>query len=296
MSRSRRKTHLFLVVSIPLLILTGVFFCLNPDRWYLWTTGFGKEKIQIEQSTDRLQEMSLEEMEQDERFTFDQSMMLINTEYMLTEDFVADTAIYRDSGVRMNTCILTAFGELSAAVTEECGEKLLISSGIRDRKRQAELYAQDPETATIPGASEHETGLCMDVYVPYFSGDSFLKAEAGRFVNSHCHEYGFIIRYPFHGEEITGIRFEPWHIRYVGQPHADIIYSNGLTLEEYINSLEEGICYETEGYFIIRQRPENGKFSVPADCDSYIVSPDNTGCYVITGQKKFGKILYLETI
>ena len=134
----------------------------------------------------------------------------------------------------MNVCILDAYGELAAAVYEKTEEKLYISSGIRDREKQQVLYEQDPNTATIPGASEHETGLCMDVYVSGFAGDGFIKSEAGLFVNAHGHEYGFIIRYPKHGEEQTGIRFEPWHIRYVGQPHADIIYNNKLTLEEYI--------------------------------------------------------------
>ena len=282
--------------SLPVIFLAGILLYLKPDWWYLMTTGLGREKVSIESCTIPLVTLSMEELMGMENVTFDQSMLLINTEYMLEEGFAAETGEYKQSGVLMNTCILESYARLSAAVTEETGDKLYISSGIRDRKKQQILYEQDPETATVPGASEHETGLCMDVYVSGFAGDGFLKSEAGQFVNSHCHEYGFIIRYPNYGEEMTGIRFEPWHIQYVGQPHADIIYNNRLTLEEYILGLEEEICYETGQYFIIRQRIENGTLCIPTECESYIISPDNTGCYIVTGTKKVSKIWLIETI
>lgn len=283
------------VISLPILILTGVLLLLNPDWRYWLTADLGRNNISMESSTIPLVELSMEELLEKENVVFDQSLMLINTEYMLAESFVAETGEYKDSGVDMNVCILDEYGELSAAVLKQTGDKLYVSSGIRDRKRQQELYEEDPETATVPGASEHETGLCMDVYVAYFAGDRFLKSEAGQFVNSHCHEYGFIIRYPNYGEKETGIRFEPWHIRYVGQPHADIIYNNKLTLEEYILHLKEGVCYETGMYYIIRQKEKDGKLLVPTGCESYIISPDNTGGYIVTGTKEIAKVRYLET-
>lgn len=48
----------------------------------------------------------------------------------------------------------------------------------------------------------------------------------------HAHEYGFIIRYPKDKTDITGYEYEPWHIRYVGNPQAIYLYNNHLTLEE----------------------------------------------------------------
>ncbi|MBE5950395.1 MAG: D-alanyl-D-alanine carboxypeptidase family protein [Lachnospiraceae bacterium] len=291
MSRRKQKRKLGLFVFfLPVILIAGILLYLNPDWGYLLTSGLGREKVSIESTTIPLVELSVDELRTMENVTFDQSMLLINTEHMLSENFTAETGEYKQSGVYMNVCILEAYTELSAAVTEKTGDKLYISSGIRDRVKQQKLYEQDPETATVPGASEHETGLCMDVYVTGFAGDGFLKSEAGMFINSHGHEYGFIIRYPNYGEEITGIRFEPWHIRYVGQPHADIIYNNKLTLEEYILEFKEGICYETERYFIIRQRIEEGVLKVPDGCESYVISPDNTGCYFITGKKKVSQI------
>ena len=243
-----------------------------------------------------MEEYSLEHMQANENFQFNQSMMLINTDYRLSDGFVAETTEYKDSGVEMNACITAAYGALCDFVKAKTGDKLYVSSAIRSRSRQQELYEEDPETAMVPGASEHETGLCLDVYVAYYAGDGFLKSQAGQLVNSHCDEFGFIIRYPSYGERKTSIRFEPWHIRYVGFPHAEIIYNNRLTLEEYILSLEEGECYEANGYLITRQRPKDGKVQIPTGCDTYEVSPDNTGCYIITGKKIVTKIKHLETM
>lgn len=295
MRQNRKNRRRILVVLIPIALLAGVLLFLNPDWWYRLTSDLGRNNISMESSTIPLVELSVEELREKDNVVFDQSMLLINTEFLLSESFAAETGEYKDSGVDMNVCILEAYGELSAAVREQTGDKLYVSSGIRDRAKQQKLYEEDPETATIPGASEHETGLCLDVYVAYFAGDGFLKSEAGQFVNAHCHEYGFIIRYPSYGEKSTGIRFEPWHIRYVGQPHADIIYNNKLTLEEYILSLKEGVCYETGMYYIIRQKEKDGKLLVPTGCKSYIISPDNTGGYIITGTKEVAKVRYVET-
>ena len=257
------------VIAIPLVLLIA-YFAVNPDRWYLLTAGTGRQEISVKKNRGTMEEYSLEELKENEQFQFNQSLMLINTDYLLADDFEPEVAEYKDTDVVMNSCITDAYGALTDAVKAATGDKLYISSAIRDRKRQKELYEEDPKTATVPGASEHESGLCLDVYVAYFAGDGFLKSEAGQYVNSHCDEYGFIIRYPSYGEKETGIRFEPWHIRYVGFPHSEIIYNNRLTLEEYVLSLEEGVCYEADGYYITRQRPVDGKVQVPAGCESYV--------------------------
>lgn len=300
-TRKRRKKLKLWVITVPFVLLLA-FFVASPEksyllnRWYLLTTGSGRQQINVKKNKGAMEQYLLDEFMQKENVQSDQSLMLINTEHMLPDDFVAETVEYKDTGVLMNACITTAYAALSDAVKEECGDRLYISSGIRTKEHQQELYEEDPETATIPGASEHETGLCMDVYVAYYAGDGFLQSKAGKFVNFHCDEYGFIIRYPDYGEKETKIRFEPWHIRYVGFPHSEIIYNNRLTLEEYIESLEEGVCYEADGYLITRQRPSDGSILVPSGCESYVISPDNTGCYIITGKKTVKTIKYLETV
>jgi len=82
-----------------------------------------------------------------------------------------------------------------------------------------------------PRSSEHHTGLAFDMTVP---GESFGSTVQSQWLKAHCHEYGFIIRYTEEKAHITGFKAEPWHIRYVGQPHARIIYENGWCLEEYL--------------------------------------------------------------
>ena len=87
-----------------------------------------------------------------------------------------------------------------------------------------------------PGTSEHQTGLTIDVSaqsVSYRLDQSFGDTKEGKWLAKHCHEYGFIIRYPYGKEKITGYSYEPWHIRYVGTTVASYLYKNNLTLEEY---------------------------------------------------------------
>ena len=55
-----------------------------------------------------------------------------------------------------------------------------------------------------------------------------------QWMSQHCHEYGFIVRFPKGKDDITGIMYEPWHYRYVGVPAATYIMEHGLTLEEFV--------------------------------------------------------------
>ena len=232
-----------------------------------------------------LRKWTIDELSDGTMVSLDQSLMLINTDYTLPESFVPQIAEYKDTDVFMNSCMLEAYASLSAAVTENFGKKLYVSDDFRTAAEQEQLYMDMPDTATMPGASEHQSGLALDVYVAKYAGDAFIKSPAGRFVNSHCHEYGFIIRYPSYGEDETDIRFEPWHIRYVGQPHAKIIYNNRLTLEEYVLSLEIGQWYEVDGYIFCRQSVADGELTIPESFATCTVSPDNTGCYIVTVEK-----------
>ncbi|MBR4319473.1 MAG: M15 family metallopeptidase, partial [Oscillospiraceae bacterium] len=86
-----------------------------------------------------------------------------------------------------------------------------------------------------PGHSEHQTGYTVDCNS---INPSFIETPEGQWLDQHCHEYGFIIRYPEGKEAITGYEYECWHIRYVGVEMATEIYEQGLTLEEYLDVLD----------------------------------------------------------
>ena len=129
---------------------------------------------------------------------------------------------------------------------EAQGFDLKLCSAMRTYSIQKNLYEnavtnRGREVANIrsayPGRSEHHTGLAIDVTsasMDWGLTQDFTDYPDGKWVNEHCHEYGFIIRYPKGKTQITGYDYEPWHLRYVGVDAATYIMENGLTLEEYV--------------------------------------------------------------
>lgn len=99
-----------------------------------------------------------------------------------------------------------------------------------------EAYAQASYSVTVPGTSEHQLGLALDIVTPSYSSlnEGYADTDGGKWLYEHCMEYGFIMRYPKGKENITGIIFEPWHFRYVGKKYAKEISEMGITLEEYL--------------------------------------------------------------
>jgi len=87
-----------------------------------------------------------------------------------------------------------------------------------------------------PGESEHALGLALDLISnQYTELDKRQETtKEAKWLAENCHKYGFILRYPPEKTEITGIIYEPWHYRYVGEEHAKKIYELGVTLEEYL--------------------------------------------------------------
>jgi len=142
---------------------------------------------------------------------------------------------------------LNAF--IAAARAE--GLSVYLSSAYRDYATQNYLYNRkiqqygDPAVAARivapPGTSEHQTGLALDITDRYYEmKDSSLENTAlYQWMSAHCHEYGFIVRYPKDKEDVTGIIYEPWHFRYVGVEAATYIMENGLCLEEFLALYEE---------------------------------------------------------
>lgn len=141
---------------------------------------------------------------------------------------------------------------------EQAGYQYWIASAYRDRAYQQGLVDEDVEKymskrysyeaalqktyeyTMPPGSSEHETGLALDILCSTNTiMDESQKGEPGnRWLVEHCHEYGFVLRYPENKEGITGISYEPWHFRYVGKEAAAYLTQKGWTLEEFYQVLE----------------------------------------------------------
>ncbi len=99
----------------------------------------------------------------------------------------------------------------------------------------AEAYQLSSRAVTIPGNSEHEVGLALDIVSDRNDEltEDFADTEEGKWLAENSCNYGFILRYPKGKEYVTGIEYEPWHFRYVGVDAATVITENGITLEEF---------------------------------------------------------------
>ena len=179
--------------------------------------------------------------------------LLVNRDYTLSEDYVPDDLVvpdvrftfsYYDDKKLMRKEAADALEDLFEAA-DEAGIRLYGVSAYRSYSRQYTIYATNLITRGVnhtnrysaaPGASEHQTGLAIDV-----TSDSagqtleeiFGRTEEGIWLSENSYRFGFIIRYPEGMEDLTGYYYEPWHIRYVGTELAEYLYEHDLTLDEY---------------------------------------------------------------
>ena len=141
-------------------------------------------------------------------------------------------------------------------VSDKCSGKPLVCSGFRSQEKQESLfanklakvkkanpgisdedaYALAATEVAIPGTSEHQLGLAVDIVccVDHYNLDMQETKTRQRWLIDNCHKYGFILRYPADKMDITGIIYEPWHYRYVGVEVATDIMSRGICFEEWL--------------------------------------------------------------
>ena len=168
---------------------------------------------------------------------------LINRDNPLTEDFVPEHLI--DIGIPFDAepgdprRLLESDTARAASRLFHAGRQHGIClwgiSGYRSYQRQKELFTGNPYVAA-PGTSEHQSGLALDVSCPENHmelTEAFADTGEGQWLKRNASLYGFIIRYPRNKEIITGVPYEPWHIRYVTPPLAAWLTITGMTLEEY---------------------------------------------------------------
>lgn len=282
-----KKFRIITVIAVVIVALALLFTValLFRDKLFILheKLNIGKKPVEYTECSDvlTLREYTYEELRTRDDVAFDTSLMLVNKTHYLPNGYTPELSEYKDTGVIMGSIITEPYGILSQSIKDRFDKKLYVSSSYRTDDEQAALYEEDPIIATNVGASEHQTGLALDVYVAYYSGKGFIKSEVGRYINTHAQDYGFIIRYPNEKENITGIPYEPWHIRYVGHIHAKIIYNNSLTLEEYIAGLTPNEFRNYDDHIISRQ-PEGDTLILPEGDYKYIISTDNTGYVIIT--------------
>lgn len=187
-------------------------------------------------------------------------VILVNKEYSIGEHVPGDLKTVEVPTVLENPEIrqlkepaADALKEMFDAAEEE-GIILHARSGYRSYQTQVQLFNSNVEKhgeeaasqfSSRPGHSEHQTGLAMDVTsesVNYQLVEAFGETEEGIWLQENAHLFGFIIRYPEGKSDITGYVYEPWHLRYLGNDLATLVYESGLSYEEFL--YEWGIISE----------------------------------------------------
>ena len=206
----------------------------------------------IEQADTEDDQAAVEEKNGDPQFSRDDwQLVLVNKNHPIAEDYTFTLGTIKGAMQCDERIIPDLYSMLEAALND--GVNLVICSPYRDDSRQQmlfdrkvnkytaqgmsymEAYKVAAQTVTIPGSSEHQIGLAIDMISDNYSSlnAGFGDTAAGKWLAEHAHEYGFIIRYPEGKEDITGIEYEPWHLRYVGKNAASVLHDESITLEEF---------------------------------------------------------------
>ncbi|MBE6546316.1 MAG: D-alanyl-D-alanine carboxypeptidase family protein [Ruminococcaceae bacterium] len=105
-----------------------------------------------------------------------------------------------------------------------------------------QIYTQISTYSSLPGESEHQTGLCVDFTTQSIGGNvanTFEKTDAFAWLSQNAYKFGFILRYPQNKVDVTQYNYESWHYRFVGRTAATEIYFSGMCLEEYLSDTQE---------------------------------------------------------
>lgn len=182
-------------------------------------------------------------------------LICLNTNYRVPPvvDTVIELSYVAGSSERMEKHAAQWYDKMYNAAAAE-GIYLTPCSGYRSYTRQELLFGEfvneyiaqgyntaDAErqaaTRRMPaGSSEHNVGICMDIILAD-SSMHFENYPEYAWLQAHAQDYGFILRYPEDKVDITGVKFEPWHWRYVGVENAPLIKASGLCLEEYLGQV-----------------------------------------------------------
>ena len=179
------------------------------------------------------------------------NLILVNRENYIPADYEVQLTEL-SNGKKVDSRIYPELQEMFNAARAQ-GYGLFVREGYRTQEEQQQLMNEKIEAyenegkskseakklaeqwVAIPGTSEHQLGIAVDINADTTKSSS---DDVYNWLAENAHTYGFIKRYPSNKTDITGVINEPWHYRYVGKEAALEIYSQGICLEEYIDMLE----------------------------------------------------------
>ncbi|EOO31007.1 D-alanyl-D-alanine carboxypeptidase [Bacillus cereus BAG1X2-3] len=262
---------------------------------------FQKEiDVKIDGENSAVKNANMEQVEVAKEQIYKGDLLLVNKDYPVKKDSIRSDIInvnhnselvrgyvIFDRNLRLSKDVVKKFLNVVDAAGKESVNHFLISSGYRDFQEQKQLYEKMGSDYALPaGYSEHNLGLSLDIGS---TQKKMEKAPEGKWIEENVWKHGFVLRYPKNKSNITGIQYEPWHIRYVGLPHSAIMQKKNFTLEEYLEFLKEEkeVSTEVEGkkytvsYYKIS---ENTKVNVPAN-KQYEISGNNMDGVIVTVQE-----------
>ncbi|GMQ60006.1 M15 family metallopeptidase [Vallitalea sediminicola] len=208
---------------------------------------------------------------------------------------------YKDTLLEMKTANM-----LEHLVSDlKCDEDIIPVSGYRSYEEQKNIYVDSLENngkdftekfVAIPNHSEHQTGLAIDLALkqddidficPNFPYDGICNV-----FREKAPHYGFVERYEKGKEAITGIAHEPWHFRFVGYPHSQIMTDWGVSLEEYIDAIKQYAI--NKKHFKVKYGKKTIEiFYVNMSSQIKTINLPDKGCYLISGNNVDGFIITL---
>ena len=246
--KRERKVSWFVLCCLGLCLIgagVGIFY-LKP-QWL--PMNFAEDK-KVETTTPKKVEKKEEKPKTDlpQFSTKDWNLVLVNRDNKLAE---LNPQLVDVEEIKVDSRIAEQTKQFLAAARAVAPEESLIS-GYRSVEEQTEIYnervaqleatglpheeaeRQAQTQVQVPGASEHQTGLAIDMSAP--NGQS---EEVAQQIIALAPQFGFVLRYPEGKNAITGVDYENWHFRYVGVENAQYMAKHQLVLEEYIQKLKE---------------------------------------------------------
>lgn len=192
-------------------------------------------------------------------------LLAVSRDSLLDADFVPQNLTTlkvraTSRGMQLRREAAEALTRMFEAAELEAGHKLYVKSAYRSWQTQntmyqarLERYGRDDGVVAAPGTSDHQTGLGVDVLNHAWTQregmtPAFGQEPEARWMEENCARFGFILRYLPEKQDVTGIIYEPWHLRYVGETVAQYIMQQRLALEEFDMQVLAAIAdYESQG-------------------------------------------------
>ncbi len=232
-------------------------------------------------------------------------LVLVNRDHPIHDDFYYSTKMLpinsasNDILLELKASIL--LGQLLKSIDHQ--NEIIPVSGFRTSQEQEKIYDESlmmngevftNKYVALPNRSEHQTGLAIDLakkanHIDFIRPEFPYTGVCGVF-RKKATSYGFIERYKKEKEQYTGISYEPWHFRYIGYPHAQILQDYGLSLEEYILFIKN-FPYEGKHFIKYQHAKLFEIFYVPATSDNTTIHLSEDDCYQISGNNVDGFIV-----